>query len=514
MLEQLDEIRRNIAALTNLIRSLKAERKQAIAEVQRLKTPGEPLVFFSGESGISYPTPFAPFLHELNETDDLPDHLKKILEDDIERLKAKKIVEWENTIRRLKNQLIDKCMDLAFKKGLARSFSQAKFQEGYYTDELVRIRKLEKEIRELGSFVPKSSVDWKVKNEELAPRMKEYEELKKEVGDLYDGSLTGAYFKMEDVQRLLYDRIPTDQSELLAENHQGRFTGERGMARLLSPFGLQWIRGCEAVDTITGFTSYKLFELVREGLTPHSESLQPLLPTRVSLMYVERAMWEEWLNAEDEYHRNTLTTLPPYLFYQVKQLAKGCDYELSDDCPPIPVVRHSFKIPGIPGQPIKEKTREERRTDAKKNITYLTEKIAGFGPNPWATIVFDLNEEEVESLVLIGAYYKHSDLMARLSAPEPITERDLPTTKADFSPEPGTEIQEHNPAKEEAENTDRPKTLRSVKWPTLCAKFLDFYHKEKKDSSVKDAEIIRKAKEKWRSLKQVPNRTIRNWIPK
>jgi hypothetical protein len=26
-------------------------------------------------------------------------------------------------------------------------------------------------------------------------------------------------------------------------------TGERGMARLLSPFGLQWIRGCEAVDT-------------------------------------------------------------------------------------------------------------------------------------------------------------------------------------------------------------------------------------------------------------------------
>jgi hypothetical protein len=209
-------------------------------------------------------------------------------------------------------------------------------------------------------------------------------------------------------------------------------TGERGMARLLFPFGLQWIRGCEAIDTIPNFTSYRLYELVREGLTPHSEDLQPLLPTRVSLMYVERAMWEEWLNAEDEYHRNTLLTRRPYLFYQVKQLAKSCDYELSDDSPPILVPRHSFTItiPGIPEQPIKEKTREEYRNDAKKNIAYLTEQIAGYGPNPWATIVFDLNEEEVESLALLGAHYKHSDLMARLRAPEPVTATNLSPTMA------------------------------------------------------------------------------------
>ena len=218
------------------------------------------------------------------------------------------------------------------------------------------------------------------------------------------------------------------------------------MTRFLSPFGLQWIRGCEAVDTIAGFTSYKLFELVREGLTPHSESLQPLLPTWVMLMYVERGMWEAWLEAEADYHRSTLLTRRPYLFYQVEHLAKGCDYKLSDDCPPIPVPRHSFRIPGIPGQPIKEKTREEYRNDATKNIASLNEQIAVYGPNPWATIVFDLNDEEVESLALLGAYYKHGDLMARLSATEPVAGTKLSPTMAgslfaSTTPEPMTEAQ-------------------------------------------------------------------------
>ena len=216
------------------------------------------------------------------------------------------------------------------------------------------------------------------------------------------------------------------------------------MARLISPFGLQWIRGCEAIDTIPDFTSYRLYELVRDGLTPYNERLQPLLPTRVSLMYVERLMWEEWLNAEDEYNRNTLLTRPPYLFYQIKQLAKGCDYKLSDDSPPMPVARHSFRIPG---QPIKEKTREEYRNDAKKNVAYLAKKIAEYGPNPWTTIVLELNEEEVESLALLGANYKYSDLMERLRAPERMIE-----------------IQEENPAELMHQASDDPVVKAGLKF--------------------------------------------------
>jgi hypothetical protein len=209
------------------------------------------------------------------------------------------------------------------------------------------------------------------------------------------------------------------------------------LTRLISPFGLQWIRGCEAVDTIQGFTSYKLFELVRNGLSPHNESLDPILPTRVAKMRIELAMWEEWLKAEDEDHRSTILTRPPHLYWNVKQLAKGCDYKLSDDNPPIPVPQHSIPLPDFGHSmlqssetPSSEKIREGHRDEAKRNTAYLIEEIAKYGPNSWAAIVFDLAEEEVESLRLLGAYYKYVDLMARLQhEPSEITAQATPETK-------------------------------------------------------------------------------------
>jgi len=62
------------------------------------------------------------------------------------------------------------------------------FEKAFDAKEHERMLELKKEISELEAMRPKDPVQWKVKNEELALRREEYEELKKGVGDLRENT--------------------------------------------------------------------------------------------------------------------------------------------------------------------------------------------------------------------------------------------------------------------------------------------------------------------------------------
>jgi len=126
-------------------------------------------------------------------------------------------------------------------------------------------------------------------------------------------------------------------------------------------------------------------------------------------------MWAEWLAVEAEYTEGALPPNPVNAYRQVESLAEGCDYKLSDDSPPIPVPRHAGVFSGgYFNRDKKKRTREDHRDMARRTIASLTEQISEYGPNPWATIQLDLNEDEATSLAILGANYRYSDLASYL----------------------------------------------------------------------------------------------------